>query len=144
MLRPPAVIRALGAAFIAVWIVLFFVQGGIGGDHLLLGSVIAVVAVAFVVRLLFLSVIGTADGRLTVRNSWSTRTFDRSQVDGVEVDRANGRFGQGWTLWLRLSDGGRHRIDVTQVPFRSLFARRIERDAEAVRAWASGTPQPYR
>ena len=37
-------------------------------------------------------------------------------------------------LWLQLSDGTCRRLDVTQVPSRSLAGRRLDRDAEAVRA----------
>ena len=142
-LRPPWWVRAIGAVFIVFWGYLFFFQREFRGGHVVIGTVVAVVAVVFVVRLLFLSVIGTADGRLTVRNSWSTRTFQRDQVDGVEIDRANGRFGQGWTLWLRLSDGARHRIDVTQAPSRTLFARSLERNADKLRAWLSNKAQPF-
>jgi hypothetical protein len=97
------------------------------------------VALAFIARLAFVSVVGTADGRLTVRNHWSTRTFAVHEIDDVVIDRADGRAGNGWAVFLTLQDGSRHRLDVTQVPFRQLRGRSLERDSERVRGWVRDT-----
>lgn len=91
-------------------------------------------------RLFRLAAIGTPDGRLTVRNHWSTRSFAREEIAGVEIDRADGRFGRGWAIWLQLADGSHHRLDVSEVPFRRLFAGRLDHDAEALRMWLAGRP----
>jgi hypothetical protein len=138
-LRPPAWSRVALAVFVPVWAWFFF----IGARYPWFGYAIALVALVFITRLGFLSVLGTATGRLTVRNHWSTRTFDRAEIDDVEIDRAERGFGGGWALWLRLSDGTRRRLDVTLVPSRNLAGRRLDRDADAVRAWLAGRPQPY-
>jgi hypothetical protein len=142
-LRPPVWARAGIVAFMPVWAWIFVVTARPDGGYPVLALVIAPIAIGFIVRMLFLSVIGTADSRLTVRNHWSTRTFDRGEVTGVEIDRANGRFGQGWAVFLLLPDGARHRLDVTEAPSRTLFGRKLERDATAVDGWLEGRPQPF-
>ena len=100
------------------------------------------VAAGSAARMVVLGVTGTADGRPTVRDPWSTRTFQRAEIAGVEVDRADGRSSTGWVAWLRLADGSRHRLDVTRVPFRTPFPGRLDRDAAAIRAWLDGSPPP--
>jgi hypothetical protein len=121
-----------------VWCWFFFTSDHEGAAGVL-GYVVALVAIVFIARLVFLSVIGTADGRLTVRNHWSTRTLAVHEIDDVVIDRADGRGGNGWAVFLSLQDGSRHRLDVTEVPFRQLFGRGLERDAESVRAWVRDT-----
>jgi hypothetical protein len=135
-LRPPSWARVLGPLFLVVWLSVFFFQERDGFP--VLGVVIALLAAAVVGRLFFTSVIGTGDGRLTVRNLWSTRTFLRHEVDGAEVDRTGGRAGRGWAVWLVLADGTRHRLDVTEAPFLGPFAATLERQADEVRAWLDG------
>jgi hypothetical protein len=142
-LRPPPWARLALVVFVPVWVWLFLVGARPDGGYPLFAYAIALVALAFITRLGFLSVIGTATGRLTVRNHWSTVTFDRSEIDDVEIDRAERGLSGGWALWLRLSDGTRRRLDVTQVPSRSLSGRRLDRDAEAIRAWVAGRPHPF-
>ncbi|SOD95260.1 hypothetical protein [Blastococcus haudaquaticus] len=139
-IRQPRWVRLVGPAFLAVWGSAFLFSDDGWGNFRVPGLVIAVVAVAFVGRMLFWSAIGTDDGRLTVRNAWSTRTFTRDEIDGVEVDRAAGR---GWAVWLRLADGGRHSLDVTQAPFLGPFRATLERQADAVRAWLDGRPHAF-
>jgi hypothetical protein len=141
-IRPPLWARVGIAVFLPVWCYFFFLSDHEGAAGLV-GYVVALVAIAFVARMAFLSVVGTADGRLTVRNRWSTRTFERHEIDDVEIDRAEGRSGQGWAAFLCLQDGSRHRLDVTEVPFRRMFGRSLESDAESVRAWVAGRPQPF-
>ena len=140
-IRPPTWVRVLGPALLAAWLWVFLFQRG---DVLALGGVIALLAAAVVVRLFFTSVIGRADGRLTVRNLWSTRVFTQEEIHGVEIDRAGGRSGRGWAVWLVLDDGTRHRLDVTEVPFLGPSSTTLEQQAGEVRAWVSGRPQSFR
>jgi hypothetical protein len=136
-IRPPGWARVLGPVLLVAWLSVFVFQGQ--GEFPVLGVVIGLVAAAVVGRLFLTSVIGTADGRLTVRNVWSTRTFLRADILSVGVDRA-GRSGRGWAVWLLLDDGTRHRLDVTEVPFLGPSSATLERQAAAVRAWLDGRP----
>ena len=137
-LRPPGWARVVGPMFLVLWLSVLVVEQQAGDEFLVPGTVIAFLAVAVVGRMLFSSVIGTGDGRLTVRNTWSTRTFVRDEIEGVEIDRAGGRSGRGWAVWLRLADGTRHRLDVTEAPFLGPSHATLERQAEAVLAWLDG------
>ena len=139
-IRQPRWVRLLGPLFLVVWGSAFLSSDDGWGSFRVPGLVIAVVAVAFVGRMLFWSAIGTDDGRLTVRNAWSTRTFARTEIDGVEVDRVAGR---GWAVWLELAEGGRHPLDVTQTPFLGPSSSTLERQADAVRAWLDGRPHAF-
>jgi hypothetical protein len=139
-IRQPQWVRLLGPVLLLAWASAFlFSDGGWGGVRVV-GLLIAVIAVGFVGRMMFWSATGTDDGRLTVRNAWSTRTLTRAEIEGVEVDRAAG---SGWAVWLRLEDGGRHPLDVTQAPFLGPFRGTLERQAAAVRAWLDGRPHAY-
>ena len=91
-------------------------------------------------RLFRLAAIGTSDGRLTIRNHWRDRTVVRDDVTEVHVGRGAA---SSWNraVLLRLRDGSTMRLDVTEMPFGT---RRLEQQADQVRAWVSGTPQPYR
>ena len=140
-LRPPGWVRVLGPVFLVVWVSVFFLRDQ--DAFPVLGIAVALLAAAVVGRLFFASVIGTADGRLTVRNVWSTRTFVRDDILGVEVDRAGDRSGRGWAVWLVLDDGTRHRLDVTEVPFLGPSSATLERQAAAVRGWLDGRSQPF-
>jgi len=137
-LRPPGWARLLGPVLLAAWLSVFVLQQD---RVLVLGLVIALLAAAVVGRLFFTSAVGTADGRLTVRNVWSTRTFTRADIVSAGVERA-GRRG-GWAVWLLLDDGTRHRLDVTEVPFLGPSSATLERQAAAVRAWLDRRPQPF-
>jgi hypothetical protein len=110
-LRSPGWVRAFGAAFALAWVYPAFVHPPSGDDFLVPGAIIAVLVVAFVIRTSVSSVVGTADGWLTVRNIWSTRTFRREDIYGVGIDRADGGLGhgRGWALFLVLADGSRRR-----------------------------------
>ncbi len=142
-IRPPGWVRLLGPVFLVLWLSVILFQEQPRGGFLVPAVVIALLVAAVVGRMLFSSVIGTADGRLTVRNTWSTRTFVRDDVLGVEIDRAGGRSGRGWAVWLVLDDGTRHRLDVTEAPFLGPSAATLERQADAVRAWLDGRPHAY-
>jgi hypothetical protein len=136
VLRPPGWVRLLGPILLAAWVAVFVLER----DRVpVLGVVLALLAAVVVGRLFFLSVVGTADGRLTVVNTWSTRRFRREQIEDVEIDRA-GRTGRGWAVWLVLDDGTRHRLDVTEAPFLGPASATLARQADAVRAWAAGRP----
>jgi hypothetical protein len=138
-IRPPGWARALGPVFLVLWLSVFLFPPA-GEEILLPGLVVAVLVVAVVGRMLMSSVIGTADGRLAVRNTWSTRTFVRDAIQGVEIDRAGGS-GRGWAVWLLLADGTRHRLDVTQAPFLGPFSATLERQVAQLRTWLDrGTP----
>ncbi len=140
VIRPPGWVRLLGPLFLILWLSVFLVEERARDGFLSAAVVIALLVAALVGRMLFTSVIGTGDGRLTVRNVWSTRTFDRLDILGVEIDRAGGRGGRGWAVWLVLDDGTRHRLDVTEVPFLGPSSATLERQAGAVRAWLDGRP----
>ena len=138
-IRPPGWARALGPVFLVLWLSVFLTRPA-GQEILLPGLVVAVLVVAVVGRMLMSSVIGTADGRLAVRNTWSTRTFVRDEIAGVAIDRAGGS-GRGWAVWLLLADGTRHRLDVTEAPFLGPFSATLERQAAELRIWLDrGTP----
>jgi hypothetical protein len=137
-IRPPDWVRVLGPVFLAGWLWVLLVQERARDEFLAPAMVLAVLIAAVVGRMLFTSVVGTGDGRLTVRNTWSTRTFVRDDVLGVEVDRAARRAGRGWALWLLLDDGTRHRLDVTEVPFLGPSSATLQQQADAVRAWLDG------
>ena len=139
-IRPPGWARLLGPVFLVLWLSVFLVEERARDGFLASAVVIALLVAALVGRILFTSVIGTADGRLTVRNIWSTRTFHRHDILGVEIDRAGGRGGRGWAVWVILDDGARHRLDVTEVPFLGPSSTTLERQAAAVRAWLDGRP----
>ncbi|WP_116452002.1 hypothetical protein [Blastococcus litoris] len=140
VIRPPAWARVLGPVLLVVWVALFLVDERVDGQFRALGLVVAVLAVAVIGRLFLSSAIGTADGRLTVRNVWSTRTFTRAEIEGVEVDRVRGR---GWAVSLRLAEGERHRLDVTEAPFLGPFQATLDRQAAEVLAWLDGRPHAH-
>ena len=90
-------------------------------------------------RLFRVAAIGTADGRLVVRNHWRDRTLHRDDVADVTVGRVHGGLNRSVRLYLR--DGSTVLLDVTEVPFSS---RRLERHTAEVREWVSGRPRPFR
>ena len=83
-----------------------------------------------------------ADGTLEVRNRFTTRTVHRSDVERVLVDRQPG-FGSPRRLELLLTDGQGLHLIATEVPPLPGLRRRLERQAEQLRAWVAGTPTPY-
>lgn len=137
-IRPPAWVRTLGPVLLVAWLSVFFRAERATG-FLVVGGAVALVVAALVGRLLFAGVVGTVDGRLTVRNAWSTRVVDRDRIIDVEVDRA----GRGWAVWLLLDDGTRLRLDVTEAPFLGPSAATLDRQAAALRAWIEGRPPPH-
>jgi hypothetical protein len=139
VIRPPGWVRVLGPVLLLAWLSVFLAQER-GSGFLVVGGLIALAVAAVVGRLLFTGVVGTADGRLTVRNTWSTRTFDRVDVRGAGIDRS----GRGWAVWLVLEDGTRHRLDVTEVPFLGPSSATLDRQAAAIRRWLEDPPHALR
>ncbi len=145
-LRPSGWVRALGGVVVVAWLHTFLSDPPPGG-YLVPGALLTALVVAFLARVAVCSVIASEDGRLTVRNVWSTRTFTRSEVDVVGIDRADGWLGsgRGWALFLVLADGSRHRLDVTEAAsLGPLLLARLERQAEEIRTWLDGRPRVLR
>ncbi|WP_324275023.1 hypothetical protein [Blastococcus brunescens] len=138
-IRPPAWVRVLGPVLLVAWLSVFFLQEQATG-FLVAGGVVALFVAAVVGRLLFAGVVGTADGRLTVRNAWSTHVVPRDRIDGVGVDRAT----RGWAVGLLLDDGTRLRLDVTEVPFLGPSSATLDRQVAAIRCWLDGRDPPSR
>jgi hypothetical protein len=139
-IRPPRWARVVGPVFLVLWLSVFFVRPP--RDELQVPTAVLALLVAAVAgRMLLASVLGSGDGRLTVRNHWSTRTLVRDEIEGVEIERAGGS-GRGWALWLRLADGTRLRLDVTEAPFLGPASATLERQAVAVRTWLDGGYRP--
>jgi hypothetical protein len=145
-IRQPAWARVVFAAFVPVWLWIWFTQQDAGHPAPLVWAV-AAFAVAVGARMFVMGVDGTADGRLVVRNQLWTRTFRREELADAVVDRGSrlGLAASGWTVWLVLQDGSRHRVQLTEAPFRTGFAGRLERQAEEIRRWivADSRPAPY-
>ena len=140
-LRPPGWVRVLGPVLLLAWVSVSVLQPE---EVPVLAIAVALLVVAVVGRMLFSSVIGTADGRLTVRNLWTTRTFLRQEIAAVGIDRAGGPAFRGWAVWLALDDGTRHRLDVTEAPFLGPSRATLERQAAEVRAWLDGRSPAFR
>lgn len=142
-IRPPLWARVWILVFVPVWTWIWVQQSGGPGAG---GWVFGALGVALGVRMFVMGAVGTADGRLTVRNQLTTRTFHRDELADAVVDRADGRLGMGWTVWLVLRDGSRQRVQLTEVPFRPGFDGALTREAARLRAWihAPGQPQPFR
>jgi hypothetical protein len=131
-IRPPLWTRAWIILFLPVWLWIWFQQSDGSGA---VGWLVAVFGVALGARMFVMGAVGTADGRLTVRNQFRTRTFHRDELVDAVVDRSDGRLGAGWTVWLILRDGSRHRVQLTEVPFRPGFNGVLARNATRLREW---------
>ncbi|MGY1692454.1 hypothetical protein [Geodermatophilus sp. SYSU D01105] len=140
-LRPPLWARAWIGAFLPVWLWIWFSQSDGQGA---VGWLVAAFGVALGARMVVMGAVGTADGRLTVRNQFTTRTFRRDELADAVVDRAAGRLGGGWAVWLVLRDGSRHRVQLTEVPFLPGSTGRLARDAARLQEWirTPGAPRP--
>jgi hypothetical protein len=79
-----------------------------------------------------------ADGSLVVRNRFSTRRLHRSDVDRVILGRQGG-LGSPRRLELLLTDGAALQLVATETPPLPGLRRRLEGQAEQLRAWVSGT-----
>ncbi len=141
-IHPPLWARAWIVVFLPVWLWIVFQQSAGPG---IVGWLFAAFGVALGARMFVMGAVGTPDGRLTVRNQFTTRTFRRDELADAVVDRADGGFGGGWTVWLMLHDGSRHRVQLTEVPFRPGFTSALERHAVRLRTWihAPDSPQAF-
>jgi hypothetical protein len=142
ILRPPLVARvfAVGWGLAVVLIMVTNFRPEDGGSWA--GTLVICSAAAFFAwRLFRQGVFGAPDGRLVVRALWRTTTVQREDIAEVAATRVRR---SGWVVQLRLRTGSFVRLDVTQVPLRGPFRRRLDRHEAAVRAWVNGRPQPYR
>ena len=146
-LRPAPAARALYAVsfgMAAVIVVVFLTQDFFDGD---LFSFLFPVFLAVIVAVNAATVLsrarGYADGTLEVRNRFRTRRLQRTDVDRVLVG-APAQFGAPRRIDLLLTDGEVLPLVGTESPPFPGVRARLERDAEQLRAWVSGTPTPYR
>ena len=135
-IAPPLWARAWIVLFLAIWIWIWVTQIDGGGAA---GWLAAGLGVCLGIRMFVMGAVGSTDGRLTVRNQFSTRTFGREELSDAVVDGANGPRGFGWAVFLVLADGSRHQVQITQVPVRRWFERRLQRDAARLREWMRDT-----
>ena len=84
-----------------------------------------------------------ADGTLEVRNRFRTRSLQRADVDRVLVGSSAG-FGSPRRVELLLTDGEVLPLVGTEAPPFPGVRARLERDAEQLRAWVTGTPTAHR
>jgi hypothetical protein len=140
VLRPPVWARAWTVVFpfFAASVLVFVIRPN--EAPVWIGGAVAVALSAVLAwRQSRLAVIGTADGRLVIRGHWRDRTVHRDDIAEVLVGRITG--GPNRAVQLRLRDGSAVRLDVTEVPF--LGGGRLARQADEVRTWLSGRPQPF-
>jgi hypothetical protein len=141
-IRPPAWTRGLLAVFplLVFAFVRFVLEPEDGGGSWLRSLGAAAFAAVLAWRMGGLQVVGTADGRLVVRNHWSTRLVHRHDIVDVTIGRLQGVPNKSVLLHLR--DGSDLRLDVTDgLPLGP--NSRMERQVGQVRAWVSGRPQPF-
>jgi hypothetical protein len=141
-IHPPLWARLWIVVFLPAWLWIVFQQSDGPG---IVGWLVAAFGVALGARMFVMGAVGTSDGRLTIRNQFTTRTFHRDELADAVIDRAHGRFGTGWTVWLVLHDGSRHHVQLTETPFRPGFISALERHAARLRAWihAPGARSPF-
>ena len=135
-LRPPRWARAWAVVFPALFAGFFLFVVRPQGNVWLGAFVVFVFAPALSWRLFRLAALGTADGRLVVRNHWRDRVVPRDDIAEVGVERHARAANRSVTL--RLRDGGAVRLDVTETPFAGPFRGRLERQAAEVREWVKG------
>ncbi|TFV77716.1 hypothetical protein E4P40_18710 [Blastococcus sp. CT_GayMR20] len=93
-------------------------------------------------RLFRLAVLGTADGRLVVRNHWQDHTLRREDIADVTVGQGVGRGGTNRSVRVLLHGGASVPLEVTATSFRPNVPTRLQHQAEAVRTWVSAGAQP--
>jgi hypothetical protein len=116
------------------WYVRFVLDPVHGDDSWIVAAGAFLVTAVLAWRLVRIRTLGTADGRLVVRNYRRDRTVHRDDVDRVVIDIAR----VGWSVQLELADGSPLPLDATGTPLRPLFGARLERQADAVRDWVTG------
>jgi hypothetical protein len=143
-LHMPRVVLALEAAVVVAMVVVIITQDFLGRDafSLLFPLFLAAIVVVNTARVLS-RVRAHADGFLEVRNSFRTRTLQRTDIDRVMVGQEGG-LGSARRLELLLTDGQVLPIIATERPPLPGSRQRLEEQGEQLRAWAAGTPTPYR
>ena len=143
-LRPPVWAQVWVAVFPVLLVVVgvFFVRPAGDTWAMVRGAAVFVFGLLLCWRLFRLGAIGTADGRLVVRNHWRDRTLHRNDIAEVTAGQELGR-GTNRSVRLLLHDGSAVALDVTATSFRRLHSDRLERQADQVRAWVFGRPQPF-
>jgi len=82
------------------------------------------------------------DGSLEVRNRFSTRRLQRTEVDRVMLGQQAG-FGSARRVELLLTDGSTLALVATETPPFPGVRRRLEEQAGRLRDWVAGTPSPF-
>lgn len=141
VIRQPLLLRAVFTAAVVAGIV-FVLGPGLqralrdGETTTLLFLVpFSIVWAGFFVRTILLSVVASADGRLTVRNRFATRTYDRSEVEDVRLAAGGlqgALSGQG-AVQMLLTDGSIQSLDAT-LPMPGGRAT-VEEHHRRLRAW---------
>ena len=83
------------------------------------------------------------DGRLVVRNRFSSRSLTRDDVEDVAAGTHGGGPLPNWRVELVLADGSAHPLTVTERPALPGVRARVERDAARLREWLTGRPAPF-
>jgi hypothetical protein len=144
--QPPAALVLYAASFVvAAGMVVFFVtqQFVQANAFSLVFPVVLTGIVVYNVATVRSRAWAHADGRLVVRNRFSTRTLQRTDVDRVLVG-GQASLDNPRRVELLLTDGEVLPLVGTEAPPLPGVRARLERDAEQLRAWVTGTPTPYR
>jgi hypothetical protein len=142
-LRMPAAVLALYSAVLVAIVVVFVTQGFFEGGLGLLFPVFFLLVLAINTARVLSRARGFADGSLEVRNLFRTRTLQRGDIDRVMVGQEGG-LGSARRLELLLTDGTVLPVIGTErAPLPGARQRLVEQ-GEQLRAWAAGTPTPYR
>jgi hypothetical protein len=144
-LRPSALAAVFYAASLVIAAALVITVVGMDGDVPF--TVFFLVFVAGIVGVNTATVLSRvrarADGSLEVRNRFSTRRLQRSDVDRVIQGRRAG-VGSARRIELLLTDGRTVPLIATETPPLPGLGQRMEQQAEQLRAWMTDTPTPYR
>ncbi|MGY1739971.1 MULTISPECIES: hypothetical protein [unclassified Blastococcus] len=142
-LRPPALASFLYAASLVVGVVVVVVFLGTDAPPWF--------AVAFLAVAVGITAVNTAaalsrarartDGTLEVRNRFTTRRVDRSEIDRVLLDSVGG-FGSNRRVELLLTDGSTLPLVATETPPLPGARRRLEDQAARLQDWV-GTAARY-
>ena len=142
-LRMPRVALVLYAAVVAVMVVVFVSQGFFDDGFSLVFPLFLVAILVVNTATVLSRARAHADGTLEVRNRFRTRTLQRTDIDRVMVGQEGG-LGSARRLELLLTDGEVLPIVGTERPPLPGSRARLQEQGEQLRAWAAGTPTPYR
>lgn len=147
-LRPPVVqsVLTLAPLLVVGYLLLTTFRGFSFRDPSLFGTavplVLLLVAVSAGLRLTA-RVRAHGDGRLEIRDRWFRTThLQRSDVDRLMVDRAQGRRGRGgWRVEVLRRDGRVVPLDATE---RQWGQQAVLDERDRLAAWVEGRPVPPR